>query len=66
MSAAKTRFPKVSLEELVKILPKEVMDGNENHRGRPAPCPGSLEAGLHNNAANTDSVIGMRRTEWPA
>jgi hypothetical protein len=33
MSAAKTRFPKVSLEELAKILPKEVMDGNENHRG---------------------------------
>ena len=33
MNAAKTRFPKVSLEELAKVLPKEVLDGNENHRG---------------------------------
>ena len=33
MSEAKTRFPKVSLTELKKILPEQVADGNENHRG---------------------------------
>jgi hypothetical protein len=34
MSAAKTRFPKVSLEELAKILPEQVLvsNGNENQR----------------------------------
>lgn len=31
-AAAKTRFQKVSLEELKKILPEQVMDGNENHK----------------------------------
>ena len=33
MNAAKTRFPKVSLKELKKILPDQVLDGNKNHRG---------------------------------
>ena len=33
MSAAKSRFEKVSLEDLKKILPEQVVNGNENHRG---------------------------------
>jgi hypothetical protein len=33
MSAAKTRFTKVSLEELKKILPDQVGDGSNNHGG---------------------------------
>jgi hypothetical protein len=33
MNAAKTRFQKVSLKELKKILPDQVLDGNKNHRG---------------------------------
>jgi len=32
MSAAKSRFEKVSLEDLKKILPEQVVNGNENHR----------------------------------
>jgi hypothetical protein len=31
MNAAKTRFTKVSVEELKKILPDQVVDGNNNH-----------------------------------
>jgi hypothetical protein len=34
MTDPKTRFEKVKLEELKKILPEQVVDGNENHRGR--------------------------------
>jgi hypothetical protein len=35
MSAAKTRFEQVKLEELKKILPEQVLlsNGNENSRG---------------------------------
>jgi len=33
VSAAKIRFATVKLEELKKILPEQVMDGNDNHRG---------------------------------
>jgi len=33
MSEAKTRFPKVSLADLRKILPEQVVDGSENQRG---------------------------------
>ena len=35
MSAAKTRFEQVKLEDLKKILPEQVVlsNGNENHRG---------------------------------
>jgi hypothetical protein len=33
MSAAKTRFTKISLEELKKILPDQVGDGSNNHGG---------------------------------
>jgi hypothetical protein len=29
----KTRFPTVRLEDLKKILPEQVVDGNQNHRG---------------------------------
>jgi hypothetical protein len=33
MTDPKTRFQKVSLEDLKKILPEQVADGNHNHRG---------------------------------
>ena len=33
MTDAKIRFQKVSLEDLKKILPEQVVDGNHNHRG---------------------------------
>ena len=33
MTDSKTRFEQVKLEELKKILPEQVMDGNDNHRG---------------------------------
>ena len=33
MNAAKTRFQKVSLKELKKILPEQVADENANHKG---------------------------------
>ena len=34
MTDPKTRFERVKLEELKKILPEQAVDGNENHRGR--------------------------------
>lgn len=33
MTDPKTRFPRVKLEELKKILPDQVADGNHNQRG---------------------------------
>jgi hypothetical protein len=31
MKAIKTKFEQVSLEQLKKILPDQVLDGNDNH-----------------------------------
>jgi hypothetical protein len=33
MTDPRTRFQKVSLEDLKKLLPEQVVDGNHNHRG---------------------------------
>ena len=32
MSAAKSRFEQVKLEDLKKILPEQVLNGNDNHK----------------------------------
>ena len=32
MSAAKSRFEQVKLEDLKKILPEQVSNGNDNHK----------------------------------
>ena len=34
MTNPKTRFQKVSLEDLKKLLPEQVVDGNHNHNHR--------------------------------